>query len=184
MKINDLSKTRKKYSIIYGDPAWRFGDAVTGGNHKSGASQKYLTMSFQEIYDLPIERITKEDCVLFLWIPDSMLIEGLRTFEEWGFKYNKMAFTWIKKTVHGKPFFGMGRTTRNGAECLYMGIKGKPEFISRSIRQVQEATILKHSQKPDLFRKLILELCGKKKRLELFARVSCCGFDVWGNEAK
>lgn len=182
--VEDLSTTRRKYDIIYADPAWRFSDTKTGGNHKSGASQKYLTMSFQEIYDLPVKRITKENAILFLWIPDSMLIEGLKVFEAWGFKYNKKAFTWIKKTKHGKDYFGMGRSTRNGCEDLYLGIKGKPEFISKSIRQVQYSIIEEHSRKPEKFRKLIIDLCGKKKRIELFARRSCCGFDVWGNESR
>lgn len=181
-KIN-LYTTKRKYDILYGDPPWRFGDTKTGGNYKSGASQNYLTMSFQEIYDLPVKRITKDNAVLFLWIPDSMLVEGLQVFEAWGFKFKKKAFTWIKKTIHDKDFFGMGRTTRNGSEDLFIGFKGKPEIINHSIRQVQYATIERHSQKPELFRKLILDLCGKKKRLELFARRSCCGFDVWGNEA-
>ena len=133
---------------------------------------------------MPIKKITKDNAILFLWIPDSMLIEGLQVFEAWGFKYKKKAFTWIKKTKHDKDFFGMGRTTRNGCEDLYMGFKGKPEIMNHSIRQVQYSKIERHSQKPDLFRKLIIDLCGKKKRLELFARVSCCGFDVWGNEAR
>lgn len=181
-EIKDLAKTRKRYSIIYADPAWPFNDRQTGGSHKSGSAQKYLTMTIQDIKDLPVDLITKPDAICFIWIPDSLLPQGLEVFTAWGFKFKKKAFTWIKKTKKGKDFYGMGRTTRNGSEDLYMGIKGHPEIIDHSIRQVQYAVVEGHSRKPDLFRNLILQLCGKQPRLELFARQSCCGFDVWGKE--
>lgn len=180
-----LNNIKKKFSIVYADPAYRFSDANTGGSFKSGSSNKYLTMSMDEIAALPVAEITKPDAFLFLWIPDSLLSEAMQIFEAWGFKYKKKAFTWIKKTVHGKDFVGMGQTTRNGSEDLYLGVKGKPKVISHSVRQVQYAKLEGHSRKPDLFRELILDLCGKKRtRIELFARRSCCGFHIWGNEAK
>ena len=40
----------------------------------------------------------------------------------------------------------------------------------------------KHSEKPNLFRKLIIEKFGDLPRLELFAREKREGFDVFGNE--
>jgi len=141
-------------------------------------------MSIQEIYDLPIEKIAKDDAYLFLWIPDSFLKEGLEIFERWGFKYKKKGFTWIKKTKTDKDYFGMGFTTRNGSEDLYIGSRGKPKVIDHSIRQVQYAKVESHSRKPDIFRELIIKLCGKQPRIELFARESCCGFDIWGTEAR
>lgn len=41
----------------------------------------------------------------------------------------------------------------------------------------------KHSQKPDKFRRLVVELCGDVPRLEMFAREAHEGWDVFGNEA-
>lgn len=180
----DIFSTRKRYSIVYADPAYPFNDRNTGGSLKSGSANKYLLMTMDDIKKLPVDQISKPDSFLFLWIPDSLLKEGLLIFEAWGFKYKKKAFTWIKKTKNGKDFFGMGRTTRNGCEDLYLGIKGKPKIVNRSIRQVQYATVQHHSQKPNLFREKIIELCGNLPRVELFARKSCCKFDVWGNESK
>ena len=42
--------------------------------------------------------------------------------------------------------------------------------------------IEKHSKKPDKFKDLILELVGDLPRIELFARQTTPGWDVWGNE--
>ncbi len=179
----DIFNPKKKYSIIYADPPYAFNDKNTGGRFKSGSRNKYGILSMGEIRSLPVEELTRKNAFLFLWIPDSLLEEAISIFDAWGFKFKKKAFTWIKKTKHGKDFMGMGQTTRNGCEDLYLGIKGKPKIKSHSIRQVQYAKYEKHSRKPDMFREKIVELCGDKSRIELFARQSCCKFDVWGNEA-
>ena len=43
---------------------------------------------------------------------------------------------------------------------------------------------MKHSQKPERFRELIMELTGDRNRIELFARRAANDdWDVWGNQA-
>ena len=44
--------------------------------------------------------------------------------------------------------------------------------------------IQRHSQKPDVVKDRIVELCGDVPRIELFARQSTKGWDVWGNEVE
>jgi len=39
-----------------------------------------------------------------------------------------------------------------------------------------------HSRKPDRIRDDIVKLCGDLPRIELFARTSMPGWDVWGNQ--
>ena len=39
-----------------------------------------------------------------------------------------------------------------------------------------------HSRKPDIIRNHIIKLCGDLPRIELFARTSMPGWDVWGKE--
>lgn len=175
---------KRKYKIIYADPAYSFSDKNTGGNHKSGASNKYKTISIYEICSLPVRQIASKNSFLFLWIPDSLLPEAMKIFDAWGFKYKKKAFTWIKLTRKGLPFFGMGRTTRNGSEDLYLGIRGKPKIKHHNVRQVQFAQIEKHSTKPDLFRKEIINLCGNVPKIELFARKKVKFWDAWGDQVK
>ena len=41
---------------------------------------------------------------------------------------------------------------------------------------------LRHSEKPQMFRDLIIEVAGDLPRIELFARQKTEGWDVWGNE--
>ncbi|HFI9342559.1 TPA: MT-A70 family methyltransferase [Escherichia coli] len=39
-----------------------------------------------------------------------------------------------------------------------------------------------HSRKPDCVREMLVRLLGNLPRIELFARKSSHGFDVWGNK--
>ena len=48
----------KKYNIIYADPAWHFKTYSNKGEKRS-ATQHYNCMSINDIYDLPINDISK-----------------------------------------------------------------------------------------------------------------------------
>ena len=84
----------------------------------------------------------------------------------------------------------MGFYTRAGSESVIIATKGKFKPVSRSVRavfnaddQIQfEGKVIKHSKKPPQVRDLIMELCGDRPRLEMFARESAQGWDVFGNE--
>ena len=56
--------------------------------------------------------------------------------------------------------------------------------ICRNVRQLVEAERTKHSKKPDEVRQRIVQLCGDRPRIELFAREPHEGWDVWGNEVE
>lgn len=43
---------------------------------------------------------------------------------------------------------------------------------------------LKHSEKPEYFRNMIVDVSGDLPRIELFAREKFQGWDSWGNEVK
>ena len=77
---------------------------------------------------------------------------------------------------------GMGGWTRSNAEVCLIGIKGNPKRVSKSVRQVIEAPVGNHSQKPEEARERIVELMGDLSRIELFARQKTEGWDAWGNE--
>lgn len=73
-------------------------------------------------------------------------------------------------------------TRANSEDCLF-AVKGKlPERIDAGIIQSFTAPRLAHSQKPDFVREKLVQLLGDVPRIELFARQSSHGFDVWGNE--
>lgn len=173
----------KKYPIIYADPAWSFNNKNTGGSGKSGANAIYPVMTVQEICNLPISEIAADDCVLFCWWVASQPQEALDVVKAWGFTLKTMTgFDWIKLTRHGLPFFGMGFWTRQGSEHCIIATKGKPKRISASVRSCKALPIGRHSEKPDYFRKQIVELCGDIPRIELFCREKKEGWDGWGNE--
>ena len=82
---------------------------------------------------------------------------------------------------------GMGRHTRQNPELCLLATRGKGlSRVSASIKNPQITRRLKHSEKPDLFRKLIEDLYGDKSRVELFARTKRLGsgWDCWGNEVE
>lgn len=172
----------KKYNIIYADPAWSYSvsSSVAGGR---GQNTSYRCLRPVEIYDMPIESISADDSVLFLWATFPMLPEAIYCMKAWGFFYKTNAFTWVKKNKKsGTNFFGMGQWTRRNTEICLLGTKGNISPISHSISELVESPIEEHSKKPDIIKQLIVELCGDLPRIELFARNKTEGWDVWGDE--
>tara|TARA_R110000824_G_scaffold49590_1_gene139217 strand:+ start:226 stop:765 length:540 start_codon:yes stop_codon:yes gene_type:complete len=173
---------KKKYNIIYADPAWYFKTYSDKGNKRS-AVQHYDCMSIDDICNLPINSICDDDCMLFLWVIDPMLPEAIKVIESWGFKYKTVAFTWVKKNKKSDNYFtGMGYYTRSNPEMCLLATKGKPKRISKSVRQLIVSKLQEHSKKPDCVRNKIVELCGDLSRIELFARNRYKGWDSWGNQ--
>ena len=170
----------KKYNIIYADPPWHY-DKRNEGNRN--VQQKYSTLSFEQIYNLPVQNISENDCVLFLWVTYPKLPQCLQTVSKWGFEHKTCAFTWVKKNkIKPTWFMGMGRWTRANSEICLIATKGKPKRISASVHSVVDTPIERHSKKPDCVRDRIVDLCGDLPRIELFAREQAKGWDVWGNE--
>jgi N6-adenosine-specific RNA methylase IME4 len=163
----------KKYSIIYADPPWSYRDKALAGDRQD----------IEWIRRLPVYKITKKDCLLFLWVTMPKLNECWDVIDAWGFEYKTVAFTWIKKNKKADSlFWGMGRWTRANAELCLLATKGKPKRLSASVHSVIESPIEAHSKKPNEARKRIIELVGDLPRIELFARQKYEGWDAWGNE--
>lgn len=61
-----------------------------------GAAANYALMSNKDIKDLPIKDYADPDgCILALWVPSSLLQEGLDTMKAWGFEH-KQTYIWVK----------------------------------------------------------------------------------------
>ena len=179
----------KKYSIIYADPPWAYNNRVFRthrvNKHAGSANWHYDTLSIDEIKDLPVNTITNNDCILFLWSTFPNLQEALDVISAWGFKYKTLGFSWIKTNKNdGKPFFGIGHYTKSNCEVCLIGVKGKPKIINNTISSVIMNQRREHSKKPDIVREKIVKLCGDLPRIELFARTKIHGWDVWGNDSK
>lgn len=176
----------KKYNVIYADPPWNY-NSRSGRDFKHAATDKYSTLSLEDIKNLPVQKITQDDAVCFLWATVPLLPQALEVLQAWGFQY-KTKLTWDKKAITTGFWF------RNQVEDLLMGIKGKVKPFGCQKANIFQCMYGRHSQKPDYFRNLISEVVTTSffnpMKLELFARSrgglfpddEYKGWDVWGNE--
>lgn len=80
MKI-DIFNTDKKYDIIYADPPWAFRVWSERGQGRS-AEKHYHTMEKQDIEKLPVDKISNDNAVLFLWVTYPCLEQGLELIKK------------------------------------------------------------------------------------------------------
>jgi len=167
----------KKYQIIYADPPWEWSTYSVNGRKKT-PDIHYQLMTIDAIKSLPIENISSDNSILFMWTQDAHLKNAIEIGEQWGFTYKTVGFVWDKQN------FGMGYWTRKGAEICLLFTKGHPKRQSGGVRQFVSEKAIIHSKKPDEVKSRIVELMGDLPRVELFARQKTEGWDVWGNEVE
>ena len=190
----------KKYNVIYADPAWeqKAGRPLSGGYKKENGVQvfnpksdksadlPYNTMKFEDIVNLPIKKLTDDNCHLYLWVTNKYLMKAEQVIKAWGFKYST-TLVWCKKPIGS----GMGGTFKVSTEYLIFATKGK---VSELVKEKVNGTWFEekrqyvngypcHSKKPDFFYELI-EKVSKGKKLELFSRNERKGWSVFGNEVE
>lgn len=171
----------KKYFIIYADPPWRYNQKGVSG----AAEKHYPTMSIEELCALPVAEISASDSVLFLWTTFPQLPSALQLIKAWGFSYKTVSFVWLKKNRKSDSWLcGMGFWTRGNAEICLLATKGHPKRKAANVHQFIISPIREHSRKPDEAREKIVALMGDLPRIELFARQTSPGWDVWGNEVE
>lgn len=173
-----------QYSVIYADPPWQYRTYSKKGQGRSAESH-YPTMSLDDIKDLPVGELAAKDCALFMWATFPCLLEAFQVLDAWGFEYKTIAFVWIKQNrISDSLFWGMGYWTRANAELCILATKGHPKRVNSGVHQVIMSHVEQHSKKPDEARDRIVQLMGDVPRIELFARQSPDGWDVWGNEVE
>lgn len=169
----------KKYQIIYADPPWSY----VGEMMNSSVTDHYGVMDLNGICNLPVGNITNANCILFMWVTLPKLNQFMDVVSAWGFEYKTTAFVWVKENKKANtPFMGLGRWTRANPEIMILATKGSIPRKRKDIRQLQQHKLQAHSEKPAVFRSLIVDLVGDLPRIELFAREKTPGWDVWGNE--
>lgn len=165
--------------MIYADPPWRYQTWKGQGV----AERHYPTMPLEDIKAMPVDRLAGKDCALFLWATCPMLPEALEVIRAWGFTFKTVAFTWIKLAPKADSiYWGMGYWTRSNAEVCLLATRGQPRRQAKNVHQVIISHVEEHSKKPDEARRRIVALMGDVPRVELFARQTAPGWDVWGNE--
>ena len=85
-----------KFDVIVADPPWSFKDSLKMSDVARGAKANYDTMTISDIKQLDVRSIcAPTGAVLCLWVPGSLLQEGLDTMKAWGFKH-KQTYVWVK----------------------------------------------------------------------------------------
>ena len=175
----------KRYRTIYADPPWQFQNRTGKVAPEHKRLSRYSTMTVPEICRLPVAEAADEKSHLYLWVPNALLPEGLEVMRAWGFSY-KTNIIWEKVRKDGMPDGrGVGFYFRNVTEILLFGIRGEKNRTldpGRSQVNLLRAIKREHSRKPDEIVELI-ERCSPAPFLELFARGSRNGWDMWGNQA-
>jgi len=100
----------KKFDIILADPPWHYNgklqfDKSSKSKEKIDLSKKifistsdfkYPTLKTSELMKLPVNEISKDDCILFMWTSNPHLAQAIELGKAWGFEYKTVAFVWDK----------------------------------------------------------------------------------------
>jgi len=178
-----LSRGFGKFGTILADPPWRFHNRTGKMAPEHKRLPRYVTMSFDEIMELPVSQLVLPQSHLYLWIPNALVLEGIEVMKRWGFTY-KTNLVWYKVRKDGGPDRrGVGFYFRNVTELVLFGVRGNLRTLAPGRRQENVIVSQKHghSRKPDHLYDII-ERCSPGPYLELFARRTRPGWAVWGNE--
>lgn len=171
----DLPKIQSQ--VLYADPPWQY---MNTGFDQS-AEKQYPTLSTKDLCKykdgngVTVNDLTEDRAVLFLWVTEPMVKDGLQVMESWGFLY-KAQMVWIKDRSPGIGFW-----VKSKHELLFIGAKGTELHPKTLYDSVFNYPVTDHSRKP-------LEVYGMIEEMytgpyvELFARNNRTGWESWGNE--
>jgi N6-adenosine-specific RNA methylase IME4 len=175
----------RRYGVIYADPPWRWEawSRVTGLDYSP--ESHYPTMDLDAVKALDAASIAADDSVLFLWATRPHLANALGVIAAWGFTY-KTCFGWTKTEADGSlRRRGIGYWAVDNLELLLLGTKGEPPCPAQGDQWLASipAPVGRHSEKPEVFYRLIESYFPTLPKIELFARAARPGWDRWGLEA-
>lgn len=184
----------EKYDIIYCDPPWDYGgkmqfDKSSLKSHNknwgkdifiSAANFKYPTIKTKDMMKIPINEIASDNCLLFMWVTNPHLAQGIELGKAWGFEYKTVGFVWDK--MNHNP----GQYTLSNCELCLIFKKGKIPTPrgARNVQQLVRIPRTEHSRKPIEVLHNIEKMFPTQKKIELFARHKPDGWDVWGLDVR
>jgi N6-adenosine-specific RNA methylase IME4 len=168
--LHELVDEGHKFSCIYADPPWRYGNQGT----RAATDDHYPTMTVEEICAEPVACVSADECHLYLWTTTSFLRDAFNVIDAWGFEY-KSNMVWVK------PQMGIGNYVRVSHEHLLIGVKGKTRTAGSSQMSWIQADRTVHSRKPREFRQAI-ERMSQGPYLEMYGREAIDGWAVYGNQ--
>jgi len=181
----DWSAIDKKYSLIFADPPWKYGDTTSS----IGVEKIYPTMKTEDIAKFDVKDKLATPGIFFCWATWPKLDECLALGELLKLTYLGCPIVWIKTKRDGSPMGAKGvrpKIVKPTTEIvLAFGRKanGRPlPLLTEREPQILFAPVIAHSHKPDEAYDRAVRLFGDVPRLEMFARRSRPGWDIFGNE--
>jgi len=162
-----------RFRVIVADPPWSFSDKLQMSSTPRSADDNYRTLSLDDICALPVRDVADaESCMLVMWVPSTMLEDGLRVMRCWGFDF-KGTYVWVKmRKDMQRPAIGMGHTFRQSHEIAITGVIGKVSsaVMDHGQRSVCLAVNEGHSRKPEGLQDSLDLMFPGSPKLEMFAR--------------
>ncbi|MCE2455830.1 MAG: transcriptional regulator [Gemmatimonadetes bacterium] len=172
-----------RFDILYADPPWDYKGQLQhagGGNGDSGgAIRHYPTVTLDDLKGLSVHRIAAPDSLLFMWVTNPHLDQGIDLGKAWGFRWATVGFVWDKGRVNP------GFYTMSQCELCLVFKRGRIPLPrgARNVRQMVRSPRREHSRKPDEVRDRIDRMFPALRKIELFARGRVDGWRAWGLEA-
>ncbi len=113
------------------DPPWLYKLRSGKGEGKS-AQAHYNCMPLDQIKAMPVRDLASENCLLWLWPTNPMVIQAHEVLLAWGFDFVTMG-SWEKTTKSGKQAFGPGYVFRTSNEPILIGRRGEAK-TTKSVR--------------------------------------------------
>lgn len=180
----EAEEPQKKYGIIYTDPAWPL---RKGGLRDCRPNQTreldYRTDSLPEILEIhrAAFRFCADECSVFMWTTERFLRDAEDIAAELGFVLHARII-WDKGNGTAPAF-----TLRFSHEYLLWFyrkghmLKPSPETRGKYTDVLREAP-RGHSRKPEAAYLMLEDMFPDAEKLELFARCTRPGWDVWGDQ--
>jgi len=163
----EMSLPEGIFDMIVIDPPWPYGRKYDPDTSRS--ANPYPEMSVEEIKNIKIT--SDKDSVLWLWTTHKFIWDAKILMDFWGFEY-KGILVWNKEKM------GMGNWLRMQCEFCLLGIKGKPLWDVKDLRDIISESRTEHSSKPDSFYKMIEDKFVSKNKADYFGRKEREGWKI------
>ncbi|RQT37037.1 Spo0J and IME4 domain-containing protein [Burkholderia cepacia] len=157
-----VKKAIGPFNVIYVDAPW---DAVD--------ERGLPIMSRSDLELKPVQQLSGDDTMLFLWVPDDRLEDGFKVLAAWGFRYRTHA-VWNKGGKGAGPYFHVNH------ELLLFATRGEVPMIPTAARVVSVLDWqTKGKQRPQKVYDLIDSMFPELSKIELFPPVDAAARAGW-----
>jgi N6-adenosine-specific RNA methylase IME4 len=129
-----------KYQIIVADPPYAFSDKLLNSDVARGAAANYSTMTIEDIKQLKVKNISDPNgAILALWVPSSLLQEGLDVMSAWGFNH-KQTYVWVKtkKEPLNVLFSSIKKMIKNNKNDKFSDLLKQSLLVMRTSCKIQD----------------------------------------------